>query len=760
MGRTMSVSLRGKVGLIVSLIIGISGGLSAYLAYNSSTGALKSSISSSLIQTGSETMDKLDRFLYERQCDLSALAGDHELQAFLASSPAAQTPATADSLTSRLKNYQQVVGRWTSLAVLNNKGGLALPGSDPDNLSAALAKQVSVVRLYLAAATGHSGYSDVLTVAPNNTRVMLFMTPVRNMQAASQPIIGVLVGRINWSASLNILSSSDANEVLLLNAKGQSLGGNAADDQAILTPNFANTPAFQAARQHSPGSGIFSGLQQNKRQYLTAYVPEKGYQAYTGNHWTLILQTPTTVAFAPAQRLTRNLLVIYLAALVVTIVLLVIMMEKQVIQPVMELKGAAGRLAQGNFSQQVQVKSHDELGELGGAFNAMITRLRNARQELARRTRQARGEERLMHTLLNNLPVGVMVISMPSRKIVMMNQAAEKLTGRKQDVPESDPRYKGYPATTLDGKPYPLSESAVTLAVKRKKTVVKDDIVLTHPDDSMHMLRAVVAPIETADGHVDRAVALLEDITEQRELERSRDDFFSIASHELRTPLTAIRGNSEIIQLMYRKQLEDPELKDIVTDIHESASRLIDIVNDFLDTSRLEQKHMTFDLTAVDVVANAESVIKEYQVTGSRQKTHLEVIPPEQPLPKVWADPDRVKQVIINLVGNALKFTKHGSVTVSFAVDRRFVKVSVTDTGSGMTPAAQEQLFKKFGQTGSHTITRDAARSSGLGLYIAKMIIEQMHGRIRLESSAVGVGTHFSFTLPVAPNKQPAPDGK
>jgi signal transduction histidine kinase len=117
---------------------------------------------------------------------------------------------------------------------------------------------------------------------------------------------------------------------------------------------------------------------------------------------------------------------------------------------------------------------------------------------------------------------------------------------------------------------------------------------------------------------------------------------------------------------------------------------------------------------------------------------------------KVLGDQDRVKQVVYNLVGNALKFVETGGVTVSAQRQGQFVKVTVTDTGVGMTLAAQQLLFHKFQQATNGLLTRDAARGTGLGLYISKLLVEQMHGRIRLESSEPGVGSVFSFTLPVA----------
>ncbi len=699
-------------------------------------------------------MDKLDRFMYERMNDVQALAGRQQLQSFLAAPPAGRTSAAAAALTKQLQDYQATSGIWSNLTILDSKGSLALPGADPQKLAASLAKQVSILRLYTAAALGKTGYSDAISVEAGREPVMLFMAPVRNQLLSSQPIIGVMVGEISWHSSLEIMDGLKTTTAVLINQNGLSLGDNhTGASKEVLTQNFAGTPVFQAIQRSEAGTGVLPGLDDTQQSFLTAYAPEKGYRSYKGNHWTLVLQTPTKVAFAPVQRLTKSLILIYLTLVIAATVVLIILLEQQIIRPITLLKDVANKVAEGNFSKQVAIRSRDELGQLGRVFNAMITKLQAARQDLAARTEQAESEESLMRTLLHSLPVGVAVVRASDREPILMNPLGEKLSGHNLAAPEGDKRRKGYVPLKEDGSVYPASQYPVTLAIKGKRPVAKDDIVMQRPDGSSLAVRVTAAPIKELDGHIERAVSVFEDITEERQLQRSRDEFFNIASHELRTPLTAIRGNSEMIQKMYGDKLTEPELVAMVEDIHEASTRLIDIVNDFLDTSRLEQKRMTFELQPFDIAANAQSVIKEYQVTGSRQKTHLEVVVPSKPLPQVMGDSNRVKQVIINLVGNALKFTEKGTVTISFEIESHQVKVLVTDTGRGMPLEAQRALFKKFGQSKSGKIAVNSARSTGLGLYISKLIVEQLHGRIRLEWSELGKGTCFSFTLPVAPAK-------
>ena len=159
---------------------------------------------------------------------------------------------------------------------------------------------------------------------------------------------------------------------------------------------------------------------------------------------------------------------------------------------------------------------------------------------------------------------------------------------------------------------------------------------------------------------------------------------------------------------------------------------------------------MNFQNETFDVAVLIMDVLKEYEVTGSRKKLYLKYEPPEKPMPLVFADKNKVKQILINLVGNALKFTEEGGVTVRIHLYDGFVRVVVEDTGRGIPLENQMLLFHKFQQASNNLFTRDTTRGTGLGLYISKLIIEQMGGNIGLEYSQPGKGSAFGFALPVA----------
>ncbi len=223
-----------------------------------------------------------------------------------------------------------------------------------------------------------------------------------------------------------------------------------------------------------------------------------------------------------------------------------------------------------------------------------------------------------------------------------------------------------------------------------------------------------------------------------------KNEFFSIASHELRTPLTAIRGNSVMLKQVYGPK-NDPEHTAITDDIHEASVRLIKIVNDFLDLARLERGQMPLNTADIQLSDPVGIVVQELQTMAAEKGLYVKAKLPAR-LPLIKADAERIQQVIYNLAGNAMKFTAQGGVTVGARAHRRHLVVLVTDTGRGMSPAQQNKLFKSFQQTRD----QDATLGSGLGLYISKLLVERMGGKIWVEWSEEGKGTTIAFSLPRA----------
>lgn len=368
-------------------------------------------------------------------------------------------------------------------------------------------------------------------------------------------------------------------------------------------------------------------------------------------------------------------------------------------------------------------------------------------KQVVDRTREANEEHARLRSAIESLDVGLLM-TFEDQEEVTCNTALLRMLNPANSV--SPPDETGPTTiTSITQKLLQIHNFSFDSAIQNIRSTGQPFHIKEASYDN-RILTIFGAPIMVQLDKIIGAVILIEDITEQKVIERSKDEFFSIASHELRTPLTSIKGNTSMILDFYKEQLQDPQLKEMVTDVHDSSVRLIEIVNDFLDTSRLEQGKMNFEYEEVSLEEVIESVAYEMKQLLGEKKLYLKVDNHTlDRLPKVWADKNRIKQVVYNLVGNAAKFTEEGGITIKARLNDKFVKVDVIDTGRGMSPKAQKLLFHKFQQAGSSLITRDTTRGTGLGLYISKMIVENMGGKIGLDSSEEGTGTTFSFSVPV-----------
>ncbi len=227
-----------------------------------------------------------------------------------------------------------------------------------------------------------------------------------------------------------------------------------------------------------------------------------------------------------------------------------------------------------------------------------------------------------------------------------------------------------------------------------------------------------------------------------------KSEFVSIASHELLTPTAAIEGYLSMI-LDEKMAKVDPKAEEYLRKVQISAKRLAELVTDLLSVSRIESGKIVVNKVPLDPTPVLQSAIDEIKVRVDQSGLTLKYIAPPKPLPKVLADADRLTQVIINLISNAIKYNKpKGIIEVSTEVDKKFVTFSVKDSGIGIAPNHLEHLFEKF-----YRVQDDSAAAekigTGLGLYITRNIIELQGGKIWVKSES-GKGSTFNFTLPLA----------
>ncbi len=434
----------------------------------------------------------------------------------------------------------------------------------------------------------------------------------------------------------------------------------------------------------------------------------------------------------------------------------IIYIDKLVLIPLRRLvKDVNAIRTNADFSLQVHEEGEGELSSLARDINKMTNALasgekalRVVNKEIAfektnvekiveERTQELKAEQARFIASINSVFEGFIMLDMHS-KVVMTNHVISHIFDTEHQE-WSFEKIKTYLRDSFD------FDHAYKQCLLKKESITYDNIAFKDK-----VLKLFFAPVFLAPktGSLTGTVVLIEDITEAKKLERSKDEFFSIASHELRTPLTAIKGNTQMMQKYFAQKISDPNFTGMLSDLYASSVRLIEIVNIFLTTSRLEQGKIEFNIEPFNSNQFLEEIVNRMQSTAQSKGLHISLQLAEVPI-IVNADRNRTEEVILNLLGNAINYTEKGTITVRSKIAENMAMISVEDTGRGIAEKDQPLLFRKFQQINDTLYTRDISRGTGLGLYISRLMIEAMKGKIYIERSEVYKGSVFTFTLPL-----------
>lgn len=334
-----------------------------------------------------------------------------------------------------------------------------------------------------------------------------------------------------------------------------------------------------------------------------------------------------------------------------------------------------------------------------------------------------------------------MVVTDSKGKVSYMNHPAEVMMGWTLKEIEGHQWAKDIPAVINEQKePIPYSLSTTALSLKGKTAT--NSYYYTRKDGSVFPVTVTGAPVILAKKIIG-SIIVFRDISREKEIDKMKNEFISIASHELRTPMTAIKGYLSMILEGDFGPVE-PELRDALDTVNHSTERLIKLVNDMLDVSRLESGRQHFEISKVKI----QPIVKDIMsMLGPLTKDkNLAIKIAVNPWHIVQADAAKTKQILSNLIGNALKLTQKGSITITSKVNKNNICVEVRDTGIGITKKNQKKLFGKFQQFFS---SAPGYRSgTGLGLYISQQFARKMGGDVFLKESSVGKGSTFVLKLP------------
>lgn len=235
-----------------------------------------------------------------------------------------------------------------------------------------------------------------------------------------------------------------------------------------------------------------------------------------------------------------------------------------------------------------------------------------------------------------------------------------------------------------------------------------------------------------------------------KRLDQAKSEFLSIASHQLRTPLTVIKG---YVSMMLEGNFgKVPKILRLNLDkVFISTERLISLVESLLNISRIESGRMEFDMRSVDLTESVSLLVEGFEKLAKEKKLKLEFLP-DKNIPKVMADPQKVKEIISNIIDNSIKYTQKGSIIISLHQESQSIIFSCQDTGIGILSEDLPRLFEKFVR--GKGMMQVYTEGTGLGMYFARMVVENMGGRIWAESPGKNKGSKFSFSLSLADIKK------
>jgi signal transduction histidine kinase len=288
--------------------------------------------------------------------------------------------------------------------------------------------------------------------------------------------------------------------------------------------------------------------------------------------------------------------------------------------------------------------------------------------------------------------------------------------------------------------------SITTSPTRRARTgVLAKEVTIETPEPKI--LQIFATTMIDAEKQPGGEVRVVHDVTAERNLEQLKAEFMSTISHELRTPLFSIQGFVQIL-LEDEAEIEAETRREFLTTIHTQALQLTELVNNLLDMAKFDEGRLELSRSEVNLAGLLHNTSHKLRGFAHQQKIALHPDFPES-LPPINGDAERLEQVLTNLIGNAIKFTPTGGqVTVKASLTASEILIEVSDTGIGIPPEALEHIFSRYYQVNDKN--KQTARGSGLGLHIAKKIVEGHGGRIWAES-VVGSGSTFRFTLPLAP---------
>lgn len=535
-----------------------------------------------------------------------------------------------------------------------------------------------------------------------------------------QDIKGALIAQVSlenlWNSVLSTASSSTNGYAYVVDDKGVVI---AHPDSSYTNQHqdLSSVPIVSLFKQSLASSSSTPHSMQG--------ASEKGvdvmatYQKIAATDWGVVYEQPMSTIYKNVDRVSYLGLGLSAAA-IIFMAFLSLWLSRFISKPILQIARVAERIGKGNFTEHITMNRSDEIGALSDSVNAMGANLQLFIDRLDRQRHQ-------LEVILNSTTDSILAVDR-SGKVLIANRATAELCER-PEPPVGEHITALFP-WTQNQRPYNVDYNA-------EGTNTHYDLQYVGKNGAIHFVNLIVVKAG------EQTIVTVHDETKSRELEDMKLDFVSMAAHELRTPLSTIRGYLELISYQSAENIDN--VQRYIKQARRSAEELASLISNLLDVSRIERGTLVLTMDKLDLAATVKESVQNLRFNAENKQTTLAYEGPEAGM-YVIADSVAMHEVFGNLIENAIKYTpNNGHVDIKLTDESDHYTATITDDGIGIPANALPYLFTKFYRV--HGGLESGSTGTGLGLFIAKSIIERHGGTIAVESNH-GQGSIFTVTIP------------
>jgi PAS domain S-box-containing protein len=622
-------------------------------------------------------------------------------------------------------------------------------------------------------------------------------TSRENSIAASSPLtdnsgkfVGIVVARIKLD-TINAIAQDktglgETGEIYLINQAGYAITPLLFEQDTFLKFKPKSHNAQNCLKEdettthptHTPHQDEHAG-----HEAVITFTDYRGVPILGAHHpshqinWCVLAEINESEVLIPAKELLKFSIIRILIVLSIFFII-TSLLAKMISKPIKDLHHGTEIIERGDLDHKVSQDSKDEIGQLSRAFDKMTAAIKQSRAEIDQKVKEqtqeitergkslddqrlailnvledvdeekqiATREKEKVSTILQSIGDGVLVVDV-NRRVLIFNQAAEQISGFNAEElfgKQYDSSLKFI--NEKDGKP---TSSFIDDAISSGQVKeMANHVALIHKNGDQVPVADSAAPFKNKDSKVVGCIVVFKDVTKEREVDKMKTEFISLASHQLRTPLSAMKWFLEMLLggdmgKMTKEQQEQVE------NINQSNERMIDLVNALLNVSRIESGRLSIDPKPTNICELAKQAIKELESQSVDKSITIDC----QTLKELTIniDPKLIGEVYQNFIGNAIKYTpSKGKIDVTIEKNNDNIVSKITDTGIGIPKEQQKRIFEKFFR--ADNVLKLETDGTGLGLYLAKKIIEASGGKIGFESIP-DKGSTFWFSLPLSGSK-------